>query len=109
MLQIEQRERTVHTKDFFPSVVEPSYGVGRIMVSLLEHAYWERADDENRVVLSLPPLIAPFKVFVLPLSKNDDLRNAANEIHRMLKRANISTKMDESGAAIGRKYARADE
>ena len=80
MLQIEKRTRTVHTEDFYPHVVEPSYGVGRIMVSLLEHAYWERADDENRAVLSLPPLIAPFKVAVLPLSRNDDLSALSSHV-----------------------------
>jgi len=109
MLEIEERERTVHTKNFFPSVVEPSYGVGRIMVSLLEHAYWERADDENRAVLSLPPLIAPFKVAILPLSRNDKLGHQSGIIHRMLKLKNISSKLDDSSVAIGRKYARADE
>merc|ERR550517_1278588 len=109
MLKIVEKKKMTHTMSFIPSVVEPSFGVGRVLYSLLEHAYWERPDNENRVVLSLPPLVAPYKCSVLPQSKNATLREASTEIHRLLKRANVSTRLDDSSASIGKRYSRSDE
>lgn len=55
---------------FVPGVIEPSFGIGRILYSLLEHAFWVRDNDEDRRVLSFRPRIAPIKVAILPLSNN---------------------------------------
>jgi glycyl-tRNA synthetase len=41
---------TEHTRDFTPNVIEPSFGIGRILYSLLEHSYWAREQDKARVV-----------------------------------------------------------
>lgn len=53
-----------------PNVIEPSFGIGRIMYAILEHSFAIRNDDEQRSFLSLPPLVAPFKCSILPLSTN---------------------------------------
>eukprot|EP00494_Astrolonche_serrata_P006134 UN06151 len=109
MLSLQKRQKKVHQRKFYPAVVEPSFGIGRVLYSLLEHVYWTRPDDSQRKVISLPPLIAPFKAAVLTLFPKDDLKKAGSKIARILKKANISTKSDDSQAAIGRKYSRIDE
>ncbi len=54
---------------FIPSVIEPSFGLGRIMTTILEHSFQIR--DEKRTYLLLKPRIAPVKVSILPL-QNDE-------------------------------------
>lgn len=57
--------------DVIPSVIEPSFGIGRIMYAVFEHSFRVREEDEQRVWLSLPAAIAPVSCSVLPLSSND--------------------------------------
>lgn len=57
--------------DVVPSVIEPSFGIGRIMYAIFEHNFKVREGDEKRVWLSLPSCIAPTSCSVLPLSGND--------------------------------------
>ena len=57
--------------DVVPSVIEPSFGIGRIMYSILEHTFRVREGDEQRVWLALPPSIAPISCSILPLSGNE--------------------------------------
>lgn len=47
---------------YTPSVIEPSYGVGRILHAVLEHAFSQRESDEQRCVMSFKPCVAPIKV-----------------------------------------------
>jgi len=92
---------------FVPAVVETSVGIDRTALALLCHAYAEEklADGESRVVLHLPPVVAPIQVAVLPLGKK--LAEPAQRIARDLRRR-WSTFYDESGN-IGRRYRRQDE
>lgn len=57
-------------QDVVPSVIEPSFGIGRILYAILEHNFYIREGDERRNWLSLPPIIAPTSCSVLPLSGN---------------------------------------
>ena len=57
--------------DVIPSVIEPSFGVGRIMYAILEHSFGVRQGDDQRAWLALPPIVAPISCSVLPLSGND--------------------------------------
>jgi glycyl-tRNA synthetase len=52
LITIEKRTVTQHIREYTPNVVEPSFGIGRILYSLLEHSYWHRAGDEARGVSS---------------------------------------------------------
>ena len=53
-------------------MIEPSFGIGRILYSLIEHSWWTReGDDENRTVLSFKPAVAPTKALIVPLSNQD--------------------------------------
>lgn len=88
-----------------PHVVEPSYGVERIVYSTLEYAY-SRVKD--RVVLKVPPDLAPLQVMVFPLMAKDGLAEVASGIANFLAESGFSVEYDDSGT-IGRRYARADE
>eukprot|EP01132_Coremiostelium_polycephalum_P008035 gene8035-9883_t len=94
---------------FSPHVIEPSFGLGRIIYSILEHSYYVRDGDEKRGVLSLPAIIAPFKTSVLPLTANEKLVPFVQKVSKLLKENGISNKVDDTANAIGRRYARTDE
>ncbi len=57
LIVIERRTRTENTREFTPNVIEPSFGIGRILYSLIEHNYWTRGSeggDEARGVSYFP-------------------------------------------------------
>ena len=54
LVKIERRTRIEHVREFIPGVVEPSFGIGRILYSLIEHVYWSREGDEARGVSNIP-------------------------------------------------------
>lgn len=98
----------------FPFVVEPSLGVGRMMLALLIEAYTEekaptaeKGESETRVVLKLSPGLAPVKVAVLPLVKDEKLIKIAKSIQNDL-RKNWEVMYDETGT-VGKRYRRQDE
>jgi glycyl-tRNA synthetase len=101
-------------KKIFPYVIEPSLGVGRAMLAILIDAYSEekaptaeKGESETRVVLKFHPNLAPIKVAVLPLVKDEKLIKIAKDIHKDLKRE-WNSMYDEVGT-IGRRYRRQDE
>ena len=103
-------EQTENGEHITPHVVEPSFGIGRTVYTLLEHAYSkDEVDDETRTYLSLAPEIAPTDVAVFPLVSNDDaLIDVASDLADELRAAGISVSYDDSGS-IGRRYRRQDE
>jgi glycyl-tRNA synthetase len=109
MVSFETRSEKETGESFIPHVIEPSFGIGRILYCVLEHAYWARPEDKDRGVLSLPPIISPIKSSVFPLQGDDCFSPFVASISAALTRANISHKVDETGAAIGKRYARTDE
>ncbi|CAM9565940.1 unnamed protein product [Ectocarpus sp. 12 AP-2014] len=101
---------------FTPSVIEPSFGIGRILHSLLEHSFYVReaeegADDKDmkRGVMAFRPLVAPIKCAVFPLSSQAAFFPLCGRVMDALGKMHLSAKMDASGAALGRRYARMDE
>jgi glycyl-tRNA synthetase len=92
-----------------PHVIEPALGVGRCMLAFLTDAYDEETDEkgEKRTLLHLHPAIAPIKVAVLPLSRNEKLTPAAREVHAIVRR-HWMTQYDDA-QSIGRRYRRQDE
>lgn len=50
LVKIEKRTRVEHTREYTPNVIEPAFGIGRILYSLLEHVYWSREGNEERGV-----------------------------------------------------------
>jgi glycyl-tRNA synthetase len=89
-----------------PHVFEISMGIDRSLYTILEHSI--RDDKENeRVVLSVKPYLAPVHVGVLSLVKKDGLKEKTDEIFQGLK-TRFDAFLDHSGA-IGRRYRRLDE
>jgi len=89
-----------------PHVFEISMGIDRSLYSILEHCLQD--DKENdRIVLSLKPYLAPVQVGVLSLVKKDGLKEKTDEIYQAFKRK-YDLFLDHSGA-IGRRYRRLDE
>ncbi len=89
-----------------PHVFELSMGIDRSLYAILEHSF--REDKENdRIVLSLKPYLAPVHVGILSLVKKDGLAEKAEEIFYNL-RTKYDAFLDHSGA-IGRRYRRLDE
>jgi glycyl-tRNA synthetase len=99
-------EEKVSVNSFYPHVIEPAFGLGRILYAVLEHAYNVR---EGRACLSLHPSVAPIKVALLPLSKNADFDALVADLRDQLISLNLASTVDNSNTSIGRKYARADE
>ncbi len=102
---IEKRVERVQGEKYIPAVIEPSYGIDRIIYALLEHSAREK---EGRICLRLKPHIAPIFVGVFPLMPKDGLDERARRIDENLRNAGFHTFYDESGS-IGRRYARMDE
>jgi len=72
-LQIERQEKIVQEEKYTPHIIEPSFGIGRIVYCIFEHCFKVRGEDAQRTYFFFPPLIAPVKCSLLPLLDNDDL------------------------------------
>ncbi len=109
LVEYELVQEEVCGEGVTPHVIEPSYGIDRIVYVLLEHSFEEETTEgEKRVVLRLPPNIAPVQGAVLPLLSRDGLDKRAREIERSLRKSGLLVDYDESGT-IGRRYRRHDE
>eukprot|EP00580_Thalassiosira_gravida_P017278 CAMPEP_0201665074 /NCGR_PEP_ID=MMETSP0494-20130426/6344_1 /ASSEMBLY_ACC=CAM_ASM_000839 /TAXON_ID=420259 /ORGANISM="Thalassiosira gravida, Strain GMp14c1" /LENGTH=683 /DNA_ID=CAMNT_0048143973 /DNA_START=61 /DNA_END=2112 /DNA_ORIENTATION=+ len=109
MLTWKKSSKKVHEIKFTPSVIEPSFGMGRILYSLLEHCFYQRDADEQRCVMKFKPAVAPHKCAVLPISSGAEVNALVDEIAAELMGCDMSTRVDKSTAALGRRYARVDE
>lgn len=102
-------KKKVHELKFTPSVIEPSFGMGRILYSLLEHSFGQREEDEQRCVMKFNPQVAPEKCAVLPISSNPKCNAIVDDIAADLMESDLATRIDKSSAALGRRYSRVDE
>ncbi|HVX48008.1 MAG TPA: glycine--tRNA ligase [Candidatus Saccharimonadales bacterium] len=95
---------------FVPHVIEPSFGVERLMMAVLTSAYTEdEVGGEKRVVLKLKSELAPYRVAVSPLLKNKpELVAKAQEVYKQLKSEFGNVMYDDNGN-IGKRYRRQDE
>ena len=95
-------------ESYVPYVVETSIGLDRTFLAILSAAYCEEKleNGEERVVLRIPPAIAPVKLAVLPLVRKDSLPEKAREIMNELK-YDFNCQYDEKDS-IGRRYRRQD-
>lgn len=115
MSGIDLRYRDPATgREYYPHVIEPSFGVERSVLAALLEAYTEEeaptiepGETETRVVLKFPKWLAPVKVAVLPLSRKTELCKMAQEIYNEVKKYFVS-EYDET-QSIGRRYRRQDE
>lgn len=101
----------------FPYVIEPTFGVDRTVLCLLIDAYTEEeaptasGKNEKRVLLKLHPSVAPVKVAVLPLSRNERLVPLAREVYEQIRASNTIDGLVQydDAQSIGRRYRRQDE
>ncbi|MCI0497366.1 MAG: glycine--tRNA ligase, partial [Thermoplasmata archaeon] len=99
----------VDVERYVPRVIEPSFGIDRILYSVLEHSYRvEDREGEEFRVLSLPATIAPVKFGVFPLVSKEPIVALARSIEGELRALGLDIAYDEGGS-IGRRYARMDE
>ncbi|KAH8195759.1 hypothetical protein TruAng_010087 [Truncatella angustata] len=112
LITVAKQKRVENVREFTPNVIEPSFGIGRILYALMEHSYWTRGTegvDEARGVLSFPPIVAPTKVLIVPLSNNEQFRPFCQRLSQRLRKMGISSRIDDSSATIGKRYSRNDE
>ncbi|GGP21953.1 glycine--tRNA ligase [Thermocladium modestius] len=105
MIYISEQERKTYRERFIPHVIEPSFGVDRLLYVTLENSFVER---NGKYVLRLPPDIAPIKVAVLPLIRKDPYPAIGRRIWSMLVMNGIEAVYDD-GDTIGSRYVKYDE
>ena len=95
---------------FIPHVIEPSFGVERLLMAVLSNAYTEvESEGKIRTYLALPENLAPTKIIVAPLLKNKEaLVEKAKEVYSELRKKYKNVEFDLSGK-VGKVYAKADE
>ncbi|MFB6174631.1 MAG: glycine--tRNA ligase [Candidatus Nanohalobium sp.] len=102
-------EVTENGERILPQVVEPSFGIDRIVYTVLAHAFDEdEVNGEERTVLRLNEEVAPTEVAVFPLMDKEGLGEKAREVASMLRNEGFSVKYDDTGN-IGKRYRRQDE
>ncbi len=104
---------TESSQNYVPYVVETSVGLDRMFLSILSNSYKEEKlvsaegeEGNERVVLSIPAPLAPYKIAVLPLVKKDGLDEKAKSVFDQLK-SNFRCYYEEKDT-IGRRYRRMD-
>ncbi|KAI3838659.1 hypothetical protein MKX03_004097 [Papaver bracteatum] len=115
MVSISKETKKEYQRVFTPSVIEPSFSIGRIIYRLSEHSFYTRPEDEKLNVFRFLPAVAPIKCTVFPLVQDKKYDAVAKEIcqelldlDRTMKRCK-SNKLDTTGTTIGKRYARTDE
>jgi len=96
-------------KRFIPHIMETSGGLNRMVFAVLDAAYTndDLGEGKTRVVLKIKPALAPVKVAIFPLQKDEKLQGKAREIYLDL-RSEFQSEFDDSGN-IGKMYRRQDE
>ena len=106
----DQRTETLSGEWYIPHVVEPAFGIDRIIWHILDHAYDEIGKDgEEYTTLRLSDHVAPVDYCVFPLFEKDGMGELAKTIHAKLCMKPDVVSMYDSSGSIGRRYARADE
>jgi len=110
MATITKEDRNVHGEWFTPHVIEPAFGIDRIIWHLLDHSYVEDGkDEEGYVTLRLDGSISPYDLSIMPLFDKEGMGEFAKELFdKLVSLRGVQIDMDSSGS-IGKRYARADE
>ena len=95
---------------FTPHVIEPAFGIDRIIWHILDHAYEEtEKEGEKYNLLRLTESVAPADLIVLPLFEKDGMGDSARVLNLQINSMKGVTSLIDSSKSIGRRYARADE
>tara|TARA_B100000427_G_scaffold322790_1_gene325288 strand:- start:235 stop:1179 length:945 start_codon:yes stop_codon:yes gene_type:complete len=95
-------------ESYTPFVIETSIGLDRMFLAILSHSFIEEKleNGDSRTILRIPPLLAPFKAAILPLTKKDGLPKKAREIMSLLQ-IDFNCQYEEKDS-IGKRYRRQD-
>ncbi|MBF4468283.1 MAG: glycine--tRNA ligase [Methanobrevibacter arboriphilus] len=104
----EDVEEEIKGKKIIPHVIEPSFGIDRILYSVLLHSFHTAETEEDKEYFKLANSIAPIQIGVFPLMNKSELNSLATEITTNLRNSGFMVDYDTSGT-IGKRYARADE
>lgn len=109
MVSFKAEEKKETGRWVTPSVIEPSFGIGRILYCLLEHSFYAREGDAQRTVFAFSPAVAPVKATVFPLLQKPEFNQLAHAISKALIAKGLSATIDTTGTTIGKRYSRTDE
>ena len=109
LVNIVVEKKVISEIKYTPHVIEPSYGIGRILYAVLEHAFSVRNGDESRCVMSFKPCVAPIKLGIFRLTSSPMLDVLVSGIQSQADAAGIVCRVDSTSSTVGRRYARADE
>jgi glycyl-tRNA synthetase len=84
-VNFEKYEHKQVEEKFVPGVIEPSFGIGRIVYCVLEHSFGIREKDAKRTFFSFPPIVAPYKVSIIPLIHDEQMLAFVEPISKNLK------------------------
>jgi glycyl-tRNA synthetase len=98
----------VEGKKVVPHVIEPSFGIDRIIYAILEHTYRPKDEAHGWTWFQLPARLAPYHAVILPLLNRPELEERALTLYDVCRQQGLAVLYDASGR-IGRRYARADE
>lgn len=109
LVSYETVTEEIRGEEIIPHVIEPSFGIDRIIYTVMDHSYIEdMVEGEPRAVLRFNPTVAPMEVAVLPLMDREELTAPATKILDSLRCRGFRVDYDTSGS-IGRRYRRNDE
>ena len=105
LLIFEDVEEEITGEKIVPHVIEPSFGIDRILYSVLLHSFTE---TEEKDYFKFAKVIAPVQVGIFPLVNKEGPREIAQDLTEKIRDAGFTVEYDSSGT-IGKRYARADE
>ena len=108
-VEIRKERKKMNGRSFTPAVIEPSFGIGRILYCVFEHCFYTREGDEQKAVFRFTPVTAAIKCTVFPLLQRAELNERAEAVSAALTRERLSNTIDATGTTIGKRYARTDE
>lgn len=111
IVQITKTDKLISSEEFIPHIIEPSFGIDRIIYATLNNLFWVRPEDPDRTVMSITDKIAPITVSILPLFVKEVMTKHITKVtkHIQTVRPDFVIKVDCTGASIGKRYSRLDE
>ena len=112
MLNFVEKKILQDCENYYPHVIEPSFGIDRLMYSIMYHNYAIKINKETgkeQFILKLPNVLSPYDFALFSLQNDQNLLNKTGEIHNYLKKQKYDVLTDNSTASLGSKYTRADK
>lgn len=108
LLIFEDVEEEINGEKIIPHVIEPSFGIDRIVYSVLLHSFHTAENEDDKDYFKFAKSIAPVQLGIFPLVNKEGPREIAIELTERLRSHGFTVEYDASGT-IGKRYARADE